>query len=59
MTRTYFLIYGNPVDGLNFVGPFEDHDAAVKYMEGEPSRENIWVSVMDAPDGNVPESETA
>lgn len=29
----YIIVYGDPVDGFTYVGPFADRDEAVKYAE--------------------------
>ena len=31
----YIVIYGNIVDGMSFVGPFETHDAALRFINGD------------------------
>lgn len=36
------LVTGNPVDGFQFVGPFEDSDDAVRYAEDEEHRDTEW-----------------
>ena len=44
----YVLVVGNPIDGLQFVGPFPDHDAAVEYAERYEDQE-WWVTSLDKP----------
>jgi ribosomal protein L37AE/L43A len=53
MSEKHILIFGNPVDGLTFVGPFDTHEEAVTY--GEPIAEEWWVSELDEPT-NEPEN---
>lgn len=45
----YVLIYGNLADGHTFVGPFEDYDAAQRYMSVEPSTVDIHIMELAAP----------
>lgn len=34
--ETLFIIaHGNPIDGLNFTGPFDDHDDALRFAESQ------------------------
>ena len=46
----FIVIYGNPVDGLSFVGPFEDYDAALRYVNGDHGQ---WLiaPISTPPDG--------
>lgn len=42
------IAVGNAVDGLTFIGPFPDHEAAVEYAEGLLSKD--WViAKLDEP----------
>lgn len=45
----HVVVYGNPVNGFTFVGPFHDRDDAVKYAENEPYNDNWWIAELDAP----------
>lgn len=47
----YVVAYGNPADGFRLVGPFDNHDDAVAYIESEPSsHDNMWVMEIDHPE---------
>ena len=56
----FILIYGNPVDGHRYVGPFDEREDAVRYMETEPLSENIWLAELDPPasDADEPKAQT-
>ena len=45
------LVYGNPVDGCSYIGPFEDHEAAVEYAQRYLDSD-WWVTDLTEP---VPE----
>lgn len=45
----FIVIYGNPTDGFNHVGPFSCRDDAVNYAESEPYNGNWWITRLDAP----------
>jgi hypothetical protein len=45
----FIVIYGNPCDGFNYVGPFERRDDAVSYAEEEPYNGAWWIATLDAP----------
>jgi hypothetical protein len=46
----YILIFGNPVDGLEHVGPFDDAAAAGDYAEDSLSAaEDWWIVLLQAP----------
>lgn len=46
----YIIIYGNPVDGFNFRGPFSSMDAALEYAERHDDYdETWWISSVSAP----------
>ena len=38
----YIVIYGDPVDGFTFVGPFDDRDEAVRYAEFDGEQGRDW-----------------
>jgi hypothetical protein len=46
---SHILIYGNPIDGFNYVGPFKNSDAALHYMKTEPHKSNIWMVMLQTP----------
>jgi phosphatidylserine decarboxylase len=56
MASAFILVYGNPIDGHRFVGPFDDREAAIRYMDGERHSENIWIAELDAPANNEGEN---
>ena len=45
----HIAIYGNPVDGFRYVGPFESKEDALTYVADEPSSDNWWVAELYAP----------
>ena len=47
----YLLIYGNPVDGFQFVGPFATLDAADAYRDREPDGTQVTLTRLYAPVG--------
>jgi hypothetical protein len=47
----YILIYGNPVDGFQFVGPFTHADAADAYRDREPDGTQVTLTRLYAPVG--------
>lgn len=44
----FVLVEGNPVDGLTFVGPFDDSEEAIEY--GEQGGGEFWVAEMGLPE---------
>ena len=44
----YILIFGNPVDGFNYRGPFDTHEDAHNY--GDPIIEEWWIAELTPPD---------
>ena len=44
----YIVIYGDPVDGFNFVGPFADRDEAVRYAEFDAGTD-WWIAELVQP----------
>ncbi len=53
----HIVIYGNPMSGFRFVGPFETIDDARRYIEMEDDSRNFWLAELDAPasDNGEPE----
>jgi len=47
----YILITGDPIDGLEFIGPFENADDAAKYAEGDKfiDRDTWWITTLVQP----------
>ena len=45
----YIIIYGNPVDGLQFIGPFTEPGLANSYAETRLKHETWWVGTMQKP----------
>ena len=46
----YIICYGNPIDGLTFIGPFEDRDDAVRYAENDiRDGGDWWIAELDEP----------
>ena len=50
----HITVFGNPVDGFAFVGPFNDADAAARYGESERYITNWWAAELYAPDSQTP-----
>lgn len=44
----YILIFGNPVDGFTFRGPFDTVEDAIAY--GDPIAEEWWTAELTPPD---------
>lgn len=45
------IIYGNPVDGLSFIGPFDCLSDAAAAGNIDPNIEgDWWISELEAPD---------
>ncbi len=42
----HIIIFGNPVDGFEYVGPFDDAEAANEYAERYLSGGNDWWVVL-------------
>lgn len=49
-TEQCILVFGNPVDGFNFRGPFTTREEAIAY--GDPIQEEWWVADLVAPDNS-------
>lgn len=45
----HIIMIGNPGDGFYAVGPFEDVEDALRYMEAEFSRADMWIMELQAP----------
>lgn len=43
----WVLVTGSPSDGFSFIGPFTDHDAALRY--GDQSKDAWWVTPIVEP----------
>lgn len=44
------IVAGNPVNGLSFIGPFEDREAAEHYADGLVDTD-WWIADLDPPEG--------
>ena len=47
----YLVVFGDPIGGLRFVGPFADRDDAVTYAEFDARPEDWWIAELNQPDG--------
>ena len=47
----YILIYGNPVDGFQVVGPFPTREAADEYRDTGPNPDRVTLTRLYAPVG--------
>ena len=45
----YAMMIGSPTEGFMIVGPFEDHEGAVQYLETEQSHDNCWIVELHQP----------
>lgn len=46
----YVVIIGDPIDGLTFVGPFEDAEEAMAWAEeNDDNIRSWWVSDLEMP----------
>ena len=51
MTQQYIIIDGNPVDGYQFYGPFDDGEKASYWANLELDRDPEWfVAKLNSPD---------
>jgi len=49
--KSYVILIGNPVDGLEFIGPFDDGNEATEYAEVKVHRnKEWWLAEMEAPE---------
>lgn len=45
------IVYGSPVCGLGFVGPFDDMDAAIAHANNDANLDTEWwVVYLEAPE---------
>lgn len=51
MKETCIIISGNPVDGLNFFGPFDDIELAIEWAAER--FDEWWSATLYAPSGLV------
>lgn len=47
---THCMVRGNLSDGFEVVGPFDDRDQAIAYMESEAGRDDCHVLELFPPD---------
>lgn len=47
----YILIFGNPVDGFQVVGPFPTREAADAYRDTGPNPDRVTLTRLYAPVG--------
>lgn len=45
----YLVVYGNPVDGLRFVGPFGTHEEACEYADVDNPSDEWWIAELEVP----------
>lgn len=46
----YILIFGNPVDGFTYLGPFDSTEEANDYADDKIRRDDWWVAILDKPE---------
>ena len=44
----YIIVFGNPVDGIDFVGTFEDHCEATCHAETFLKNEEWWIAELES-----------
>ena len=44
--ESFILVYGNPIDGLSFVGPFADAEDANNYGDIHHGHDDWWVVAL-------------
>lgn len=44
----YIIVFGNPVDGIDFVGTFNDHDEATGHAETFLRNEEWWIAKLQS-----------
>jgi hypothetical protein len=52
----WIVVIGSPSDGFTFHGPFDDHEDALHWVEGEKN-ESWWISDLQAVDETPAPSE--
>lgn len=50
LNTPHIVVTGNPVDGLTFTGPFDNHDDALMYAETRLTGDYWWVAPIEAAD---------
>lgn len=45
----YMIMYGNVVDGMKFIGPFDSDEDAFGYAEMELTLEDWWITQLQSP----------
>ncbi len=45
----YMIMYGNVVDGMKFIGPFDSGEDALGYAEMELTPEDWWIVPLQSP----------
>ena len=50
MDIKHIIVYGNPVDGFSFIGPFDDHESAHEFAEEYKGGVEWWVLTLEEPD---------
>lgn len=48
--QSWVIAFGDPFDGIQLVGPFDSHEAAVEYAEDESgSSTDWWIAPLEQP----------
>jgi hypothetical protein len=46
----WIIIYGNPITGLQFAGPFPDRESALEWADNNPIVEaDWWITALEQP----------
>lgn len=46
----FIIAYGDPIDGMSFVGPFEDDDGLDEYARDNLQDSNWWIVKLEKPE---------
>ena len=45
----YIIMYGNPIEGFTFVGPFDTKQEAIEYVDAEPTDYDTCIAELLEP----------
>ena len=45
----HIIVHGNPIDGINIVGPFATHEDACTHAEDRMNEPEWWIVPLEAP----------
>jgi hypothetical protein len=47
--KKYIIMYGNPIDGFKFVGPFDSLNDALEHLEEEHADYDMCIAELQEP----------